>query len=308
MTLHRESATFIDPRDGWMWEIDLTFLASAWKCIYGCGCKGTKGTPAAGCCTEGVFIQAHEDDEPGAEDFEKISARVEQLTADDWDLRDRYRDDWHKERDKGSRHTRVHGGMCVFQNRGEGSSGTTGCAFHVAALRRGEDPLDWKPFVCGLVPFALDHDEDEATHTLRAYHHERDWGSGEREPGLLVPAQHDDLHAGNLYPQAERMRVLDWGDASISHPFASLVVTFQFLEEVNKLPPTDPWFARLRDAYLEPWGRGLGDTFALAMRVGTFAHTIAWVRQRNALPAEARPEFDNVYSIVLRRAVAQTFD
>jgi hypothetical protein len=182
MTLHRESATFIDPRDGWMWEIDLTFLASAWKCIYGCGCKGTKGTPAAGCCTEGVFIQAHEDDEPGAEDFEKISARVEQLTADDWDLRDRYRDDWHKERDKGSRHTRVHGGMCVFQNRGEGSSGTTGCAFHVAALRRGEDPLDWKPFVCGLVPFALDHDEDEATHTLRAYHHERDWGSGEREP------------------------------------------------------------------------------------------------------------------------------
>jgi len=37
--------------------------------------------------------------------------------------------------------------------------------------------------------------------------------------------QHDDLHAANLYAQGERLRVLDWGDASISHPFASLVVT-----------------------------------------------------------------------------------
>jgi hypothetical protein len=42
--------------------------------------------------------------------------------------------------------------------------------------------------------------------------------------------------------------VLDWGDSSISHPFVSLVVTFRFLEEVNELPPGDPWFARLRDA------------------------------------------------------------
>ena len=82
--------------------------------------------------------------------------------------------------------------------------------------------------------------------------------------------QHDDLHLANLYAQGERLRVLDWGDSSISHPFASLVVTFRFLEETNKLTPTDPWFARLREAYLEPWGPGLADAFALAIRVGTF--------------------------------------
>ena len=182
MPLHKETATFIDPRDGWLWEIDLTFLASAWKCIYGCGCKGTKGRPVAGCCSDGVFIQADAEDEAGKEDYAKIRKRVKQLTADDWDLIDRYRRDWWKERDKGSRHTRVADGMCVFQNRGDGPTGTMGCAFHVAALRRGEDPLDWKPFVCGLVPFAVDHDEDDETHTLRAYEHERDWGSGESEP------------------------------------------------------------------------------------------------------------------------------
>ena len=118
--------------------------------------------------------------------------------------------------------------------------------------------------------------------------------------------QHDDLHHANLYAQGERLRLLDWGDASISHPFASLVVTFRFLEEINKLLPSDPWFRRLRDAYLEPWGTGLAGTFALAIRVGTFAHAVAWTRQRDALPAEARPDFDRWFAVVLRRAVAQT--
>jgi hypothetical protein len=120
--------------------------------------------------------------------------------------------------------------------------------------------------------------------------------------------QHDDLHAANLYAQGKRLRVLDWGDASISHPFASLVVTFRFLEEINKLDRADPWFARLRDAYLEPWGHGFARTFALAMRVGAFAHVIAWARQRDALPEEARAKFDTGFAIVLRRAVAHTLE
>ena len=96
--------------------------------------------------------------------------------------------------------------------------------------------------------------------------------------------------------------MLDWGDASISHPFMSLYETFRFLEGVNKLPPSDPWFARLRDAYLEPWGSGLEDVFALAMRVGTFAHTFAWARQRDHVPEEDVADFDPA---VIRRAVAR---
>jgi hypothetical protein len=118
--------------------------------------------------------------------------------------------------------------------------------------------------------------------------------------------QHDDLHMANVYRQGARLRLLDWGDASISHPFASLVVTFRFLERRNRLAPDDPWFTRLRDAYLEPWGGGLAGVFALAMRVGAFAHTFAWVRQRDHLPAALRPEFDQELRVVLRRALAQT--
>ena len=120
--------------------------------------------------------------------------------------------------------------------------------------------------------------------------------------------QHDDLHLANVYADGGRLRVLDWGDSSISHPFGSLVVTFRFLEEINGLPPGDPWFARLRDAYLESWGPGLAGTFALALRVGAFAHTVAWARQRDHLPAQARPEFDTRFAVVLRSALANTIE
>ena len=118
--------------------------------------------------------------------------------------------------------------------------------------------------------------------------------------------QHDDLHMANVYTHGERLRLLDWGDTSIAHPFASLVVTFRFLEERNRLAPGDPWFARLRDAYLEPWGGGLAGVFALAIRVGTLAHTFAWARQRDYLPEAARPEFDRSFAVILRRAVARS--
>ena len=119
--------------------------------------------------------------------------------------------------------------------------------------------------------------------------------------------QHDDLHMANVYARGEQLRLLDWGDSSISHPFMSLVVTFRFLEEVTKLSPADPWFARLRDAYLEPWGRGYEAVFELAIRVGRIAHAIAWLRQRDYLPEEDElAEFDLVFWIVLRRAIAQT--
>lgn len=121
--------------------------------------------------------------------------------------------------------------------------------------------------------------------------------------GVAETIQHDDLHHANVYEDGSALRVLDWGDSSVAHPFFSLVVTFRFLEEQNGLEPGDPWFARLREAYLEPWGAGHEDTFALALQVGGLAHAIAWLRQREHLPEQARPEFDLWFAVVLRRAL-----
>lgn len=124
------------------------------------------------------------------------------------------------------------------------------------------------------------------------------------EDGLPASVQHDDLHIGNVYFDRGRPKILDWGDASIAHPFFSLVVTFRFLEESTRMRPGDTWFARLRDAYLEPWGADLRDRFDLALRVGAVAHLFSWARQRSFLADADREGFDRGFAIVLRRALA----
>lgn len=121
--------------------------------------------------------------------------------------------------------------------------------------------------------------------------------------GLPETVQHDDLHMNNVYSKGGVLRVLDWGDSSVSHPFASLVPTFRFLEERNGVGANDPQIARLRDAYLEPWGAGLKDEFALAMQVGAFAHAIAALRQRDVLNGVERNHFDTDLAERLRRAM-----
>jgi len=121
--------------------------------------------------------------------------------------------------------------------------------------------------------------------------------------GIPDSIQHDDLHHYNVYSRGDQPRLLDWGDASISHPFVSLVATFRFLEEINHLPPGDPWFDRLRDAYLEPWGSRLVEAFALAQRTGRFAHAIAELRQRAQFPPAERTIFDQDVQVRLRRAL-----
>jgi hypothetical protein len=117
--------------------------------------------------------------------------------------------------------------------------------------------------------------------------------------------QHDDLHIVNVYADAEKLRILDWGDTSIAHPFFSLVATFRCLEDVNKVPPGDPVYARLRDAYLEPWGGDVA-TFDRALRVGNIAHVFTWLRHRDAMLSAERATLDEWLPTILGRALDQT--
>lgn len=146
------------------------------------------------------------------------------------------------------------------------------------------DPVDTERFNALGPRFA------EMCHELRHY-------------GIPDSIQHDDLHFFNVYEKDGRLRILDWGDASIGHPFASLFETFRFLEERNGLSPDHPWHARLRDAYLEPWGQNLLGAFDLGIRVGAVAHAIAWTRQRSYLPESEWRSFDVGFRSILRRAL-----
>ncbi len=121
--------------------------------------------------------------------------------------------------------------------------------------------------------------------------------------GVPATVQHDDLHQNNAFVDGDGFRIIDWGDSSRSHPFVSLVVPFRFLEEQLGLPPSDPWYARLRDAYLEPWGTGLVPAFELAQRLGRFVHAFHWLDLSRHLSAEERANLEPGFQVVLRRAL-----
>lgn len=89
--------------------------------------------------------------------------------------------------------------------------------------------------------------------------------------GVGVSIQHDDLHDGNVFVRdsdAARFSIIDWGDAYLGHPFATLLVTLNTI--ANRLgldtATQPPALARLVDAYLEPFthaGRTLADLRAV---------------------------------------------
>ena len=111
------------------------------------------------------------------------------------------------------------------------------------------------------------------------------------EDGLPETIQHDDLHDGQVFVRDGRYLVFDWGDSCISHPLLSLAVTLRSTAAAFDLEPGGPELRRLRDAYLEPFGRG-PEIADVAYRVGTIARGIAWKRMVDPRELEYRSESD----------------
>jgi hypothetical protein len=154
-----EWMTFPAPDDdGRQFRVNVSFLLSNYRCIFGCGCPGVHldGPPQAdlGCCAHGVEFT---DDE----DFEHVAAMVDELTSADADHIGLIRGgDWYAAKKSGVPFkTYLVGDACVFANREGGPTGKPGCAFHHLALRTGRHPSDTKPEICWSVPLNFS-DED----------------------------------------------------------------------------------------------------------------------------------------------------
>lgn len=110
---------------------------------------------------------------------------------------------------------------------------------------------------------------------------------------LGVSIQHDDLHDGNVLVRDGGARIFDWGDAAVSHPFATLVITRQAAADRAGLADDAPEIARLRDAYLEPWGGSRGErlaSLAAVERLYPLMRGLAWVAAFGMLrPSEPHP-------------------
>ena len=176
-----EWVSFEDPDEDRTWVFDITFLASAWTCIYGRGCQGVLTAPAPeleqGCCSYGAHF-VDDDDEA------TTLAYAARLTSEQWQLRSvaARKGGPTKRSSTGEVKTRLVDGACIFLNR-PGFAGGIGCALHRGALDAGERPLDWKPDVCWQLPLRLEEhtdDDGHVTSTLREWKR-RDWGAGGAE-------------------------------------------------------------------------------------------------------------------------------
>lgn len=114
---------------------------------------------------------------------------------------------------------------------------------------------------------------------------------------MAVPpsVQHDDLHDGNAFLRDGQYVFFDWGDACVSHPFHSLVVTLRALAYRYGWEPGGPEVTRLLEAYLEPWhglaGREEVHAAAdLARRTGTIQRALAWREYTSVMPPEVAAE------------------
>ncbi|BEL04777.1 phosphotransferase [Actinoplanes sichuanensis] len=98
--------------------------------------------------------------------------------------------------------------------------------------------------------------------------------------GVPAAVQHDDLHDDNVFAD---LRFFDWGDASVGHPFGTLLVTLNTMHDALDAADRPATLARLRDAYLEPW-TDLADLSALrrsatlACRVTRVSRAMSWQR------------------------------
>lgn len=118
--------------------------------------------------------------------------------------------------------------------------------------------------------------------------------------GLPASIQHDDLHDGNIFVRDGRYTFFDWGDACITHPFCTLLVSLRSIAFRFDLPEAAPELARLRDAYLAPWSSfaspaDLVAAAGLAQRLGMICRVLSWrAALHGAGEAEVAPHAEAV--------------
>lgn len=153
-------------------------------------------------------------------------------------------------------------------------------ALMMVGEERGLTPEQWRQLLADADGFAA------ACEALAAY-------------GIAASLQHDDLHDANVLLPPDGtgpLRVFDWGDAVVGHPFGTLLVTLRVIANVAELPYGSPELLRLRDAYLEPWTgpydrADLLEAARLAVRVGGVLRADCYRRALLESSAAGRAEF-----------------
>jgi hypothetical protein len=113
------------------------------------------------------------------------------------------------------------------------------------------------------------------------------WSEQLEASGINPTLQHDDFHDGNVFVRHSSKKVayvfLDWGDASVAHPFGTLLANLRNVATRMDTPADHTLLRTLRDAYLEPWTAqydrsDLLDAVRWATRLAKVGRAVAWRR------------------------------
>jgi hypothetical protein len=107
---------------------------------------------------------------------------------------------------------------------------------------------------------------------------------------------HGDLHDANILVCDRGSFFCDWADASITHPFCSLLVTCTRLVDDFASSDGVRRLARLPDTYLEPWSQlapvaSLRPLFASALWIAHLSCALVWQRVLRGVSDSAREEW-----------------
>lgn len=125
----------------------------------------------------------------------------------------------------------------------------------------------------------LEMDPTEKARALQSVSGLEDVCGALAETPCSTTIDHGDLHDGNLFLAGDRLCLLDWGDANLTHPFCSMLMMFHAMNHWPEYENHD--FRRLKEAYLEPWkpvmvGLPVNDLFEKALWVGHAARVLTW--------------------------------
>jgi Phosphotransferase enzyme family len=116
--------------------------------------------------------------------------------------------------------------------------------------------------------------------------------------GIPCTIQHDDLHSNNIcLDLTAEPRIIDWGDASLGHPFGTMTTTLRSIAHECECDVDDPRVLRVRDAYLEPFtayaaGPELIALADIAQRVGTVTRALSWRTGLLGTPVEVQRTYE----------------
>jgi hypothetical protein len=164
-------------------------------------------------------------------------------------------------------------------------------------------PLELRRLLAGLAAQPTEEggltaeEESALEHRLSVYDHR----CAELAASPMVDTlQHDDLHSNNVCWPGEvddlsSVRIIDWGDASVGHPFGTMLATLnsiafhaRMLNDDGRID--DLHLLRIRDAYLEPFAdlgsrEELNRWVALARSTGSVTRALAWESALQDAPA-----------------------